>query len=121
MYVNACAKGEPFVPTTWDVTHERFGWMLCFANVTLIPMFYCYHSIYLARHTGPITLPLPAPIYYGILVVVLLVAHFIFDESNYEKNVFRQTERGRPISSFRRFPTFRALGPNPKIIKGPAG
>ena len=33
LYANACQKGEACVPYTWDVFHEKFGWMLLWWNV----------------------------------------------------------------------------------------
>lgn len=30
LYANACMKGEECIPTTWDIFHEKFGWMLIF-------------------------------------------------------------------------------------------
>jgi delta24(24(1))-sterol reductase len=32
LYSNACQKGEECVPTTFDIFHEKFGWMLIFWN-----------------------------------------------------------------------------------------
>jgi delta24(24(1))-sterol reductase len=33
LYINACAKGEEMIPQTWDMFHEKFGWMLIFWNM----------------------------------------------------------------------------------------
>ena len=33
LYVNACGKGEQMIPQTWDMFHEKFGWMLIFWNM----------------------------------------------------------------------------------------
>ena len=33
LYMNACAKGEQMIPQTWDMFHEKFGWMLIFWNM----------------------------------------------------------------------------------------
>jgi delta24(24(1))-sterol reductase len=33
LYINACAKGEQMIPQTWDMFHEKFGWMLIFWNM----------------------------------------------------------------------------------------
>jgi delta24(24(1))-sterol reductase len=33
LYINACAKAEQFIPQTWDMFHEKFGWMLIFWNM----------------------------------------------------------------------------------------
>ena len=32
MYANATSKGEHYVPPTWDISYEKYGWMLCFWN-----------------------------------------------------------------------------------------
>ena len=31
--INACAKGEHMIPQTWDMFHEKFGFMLIFWNM----------------------------------------------------------------------------------------
>jgi hypothetical protein len=36
LYSNATVKGEHYIPCTWDMFHERFGWMLNFWNTTKI-------------------------------------------------------------------------------------
>lgn len=33
LYINACAKGEQMIPQTWDMFHEKFGFMLIFWNM----------------------------------------------------------------------------------------
>ena len=33
LYMNACAKAEQLIPQTWDMFHEKFGWMLIFWNM----------------------------------------------------------------------------------------
>jgi len=30
LYSNATVKGEHYIPCTWDMFHEKFGWMLNF-------------------------------------------------------------------------------------------
>ncbi len=39
-YSNACAKGEHYIPTTWDMFYEKFGWMLNFWNLAGVPFLY---------------------------------------------------------------------------------
>ena len=34
LYSNATVKGEHYIPCTWDMFHEKFGWMLNFWNIT---------------------------------------------------------------------------------------
>lgn len=33
LYINACAKAEHMIPQTWDMFHEKFGFMLIFWNM----------------------------------------------------------------------------------------
>nr|CAG8561279.1 1099_t:CDS:2 [Entrophospora candida] len=47
LYVNACMKGEECIPTTWDMTYEKFGFMLIFWNFAGVPFTYCYSTLYL--------------------------------------------------------------------------
>jgi len=42
LYSNACQKGEECVPTTWDIFHEKFGWMLIYWNTAGVPFFYTF-------------------------------------------------------------------------------
>lgn len=50
LYANACMKGEECVPTTWDIFHEKFGWMLIFWNLSGVPFVYCFNSLYLLKN-----------------------------------------------------------------------
>ena len=47
LYSNACAKGEHFIPMTWDMTYEKFGWMLNFWNLAGVPFLYALQSSYI--------------------------------------------------------------------------
>jgi len=120
LYANACAKGEHFIPYTWDITTEAFGWMLCWWNLAGVPLLYCYQSLYLAQYAGAgLWLPVPAWVYYGVLVTVLLLAYWIWDEANYHKCYFKMEQRGE-ILNRNLFPTFRHVK-NPKFIQCGAG
>jgi delta24(24(1))-sterol reductase len=46
LYVNACQKGEQCIPGTWDIFHEKFGWMIVFWNTARVPFFYCTQSLF---------------------------------------------------------------------------
>lgn len=37
LYINACAKGEECIPQTWDMFHEKQGFMLIFWNYAGVP------------------------------------------------------------------------------------
>eukprot|EP00929_Paragymnodinium_shiwhaense_P039048 TRINITY_DN2053_c0_g1_i3.p1 TRINITY_DN2053_c0_g1~~TRINITY_DN2053_c0_g1_i3.p1 ORF type:complete len:453 (+),score=63.83 TRINITY_DN2053_c0_g1_i3:61-1419(+) len=116
LYGNACAKGEHFIPYTWDITTEKFGWMLCWWNLAGVPLFYCHQSLYLAQHAkSGLILPLPSWLYYLVLTAILFVAYWIWDEANYHKCYFKMQRRGEVINR-NLFPTFRHVQ-NPKFIE----
>lgn len=89
LYVNACMKGEECIPTTWDIFHEKFGWMLIFWNYVGVPFVYCFQSFYILKNNIqlPLTYMLP-------LLFVLLVAYYVWDTANSQKNRFRMQQRG---------------------------
>eukprot|EP00927_Polykrikos_kofoidii_P023197 TRINITY_DN21428_c0_g4_i1.p1 TRINITY_DN21428_c0_g4~~TRINITY_DN21428_c0_g4_i1.p1 ORF type:complete len:455 (+),score=54.34 TRINITY_DN21428_c0_g4_i1:69-1433(+) len=121
VYVNAIAKGEHFIPYTWDMTTENFGWMLNWWNCAGVPLFYCYNSIFLAKNADNLALPLPEKIWYPLLVILYLVAAWVFDEANYHKCYFKAEMRGETVVLTRNlFPTMRHVK-NPKYLKCEAG
>ena len=91
LYANACFKGEECIPTTWDIFHEKFGWMLAFWNVSGVPFVYAMNSYYLLklRTTEP-DLPREAA---AALLAILLCAYFVWDSSQSQKNKFRMREQ----------------------------
>lgn len=120
LYGNATAKGEHFIPYTWDITTEKFGWMLCWWNLVGVPLFYCYQSLFLARYSvGQLVLPEQTAVYYGALVVALLMSYYVWDEAQYNRCYFRMEQRGELINRSL-FPTFRKIN-NPKYIKCEVG
>merc|ERR1712072_364954 len=50
LYSNAVMKGEECIPFTWDIFHEKFGFMLIFWNCTGVPFLYCLQSFYLVQY-----------------------------------------------------------------------
>ncbi len=50
LYINACAKGEQLIPQTWDMFHEKFGFLLIFWNMAGVPFTYCYPILHMARN-----------------------------------------------------------------------
>ena len=52
LYANACQKGEESVPFTWDVFHEKWGWMLIFWNLAGVPFAYSVNAAFVASR-GP--------------------------------------------------------------------
>jgi len=81
LYSNATVKGEHYIPCTWDMFHERFGWMLNFWNIAGVPYLYCFASFYILKNENH-TLPLSFAIF---LYVMLLIGYYIFDTANCQK------------------------------------
>lgn len=92
LYTNACGKGEELIVTTFDMTHEKWGFMLIFWNMAGVPMTYCHGALYLVRH-APVDYRW-SPATNAGLFVMLLAAYYVFDTCNSQKNRFRQQERG---------------------------
>ena len=84
LYSNATVKGEHYIPCTWDMFHERFGWMLNFWNITGVPFLYCFQSFYILKNQENITKN--SPIWFiSIVYSLLIVGYYIFDTANSQK------------------------------------
>ncbi|KAK0557407.1 C-24(28) sterol reductase [Tilletia horrida] len=92
LYINACAKGEECIPQTWDMFHEKWGWMVIFWNFSGVPFTYCYSIVYMAAHP-PHSYRFSTPAYV-ILFSTLILAHWIFDSSMAQKSRFRMMLQG---------------------------
>lgn len=90
LYMNACAKGEHMIPQTWDMFHEKFGWMLIFWNMAGVPFTYCYPVIYMIR-ADPETYHFS---WFGkaAMLTTLLVCYYIFDTAMSQKSAFKMGE-----------------------------
>lgn len=118
LYGNACAKGEHFIPYTWDITTERFGWMLCFWNFAGVPFLYCFQSIYICTYFSagdPLAIVPQSTVYYVAITAALLFVYYVWDEANFQKCTFKmtfspggfdQTDLPKMRSVKHRFPTF---------------
>lgn len=93
LYGMACGKGEECIVPTWDMYHEKMGFMLIFWNMAGVPLSYCHCTIYLASHSPSVYhwhwLPLTA------LYISYLFVYWVWDTTNSQKNKFRQQERGK--------------------------
>ncbi len=76
---------EEAVLTTWDIKHEKFGWMLCWGDLVWLPFTYTLQAQYLVHHTHD----LPA---WGIVAIVALnlAGYAIFRGANIQKHHFRR-------------------------------
>lgn len=89
LYTNACMKGEECIPTTWDIFHEKFGWMLIFWNYVGVPLVYCFQSFYILHND-----PQHSTSFMIGLLTVLITAYYVWDTANSQKNRFRMQQRG---------------------------
>ncbi|KAJ3185679.1 C-24(28) sterol reductase [Gaertneriomyces sp. JEL0708] len=116
LYVNACAKGEECIPTTWDIFYEKWGFMLIFWNLSGVPFTYCYATVYLSQTATGRAVQHSTPALIG-LYILLLTAYYVWDTANSQKNRFKMSVAGTyiPRKSFPQLPwgTLR----NPTFIK----
>ena len=84
LYANACQKGEACVPYTWDVFHEKFGWMLLWWNVAGVPFVYSATSFVVAETDPRLSSSTTA-----LLWVTLLSAYYVWDVAQAQRVTFR--------------------------------
>eukprot|EP00386_Alphamonas_edax_P014556 GDKI01044683.1.p1 GENE.GDKI01044683.1~~GDKI01044683.1.p1 ORF type:complete len:479 (-),score=156.99 GDKI01044683.1:317-1753(-) len=118
LYSNACVKGEHYIPATWDMFHEKFGWMLNFWNVCGVPFLYCFQSYYILKNYKQIVLDRPCVYHLPGIFVLLLVAYYIFDTANSQKASLKLPNITR--STFPQLP-WRSLGSSARCIRTPKG
>lgn len=82
---------EEAILTTWDIKHEKFGWMLCWGDLVWLPFTYTLQAQYLLHHPHA----LPA---WGMAAIVALnlTGYFIFRGANSQKHRFR-TNPEQPV------------------------
>lgn len=117
LYVNACQKGEECVVTTWDITTEKFGWMLIYWNFIGVPFLYCIQPLFLQSIVPKYSYSFPT---LSILFTMLFVAYYIWDTANSQKNRFRMERNNveKHVIHRKCFPQLPwGYIPNPKTIK----
>ncbi|PWN36771.1 putative ERG4-sterol C-24 reductase [Meira miltonrushii] len=92
LYINACAKGEECIPQTWDMFHEKWGFMVIFWNFAGVPFTYCYSIVYMAAHP-PHYYRFSTPTYIAMYSLLIFV-HWVFDSSMAQKSRFRMQLQG---------------------------
>jgi Delta14-sterol reductase len=85
LYVADYFFHEEAILTTWDIKHERLGWMLCWGNLVWVPFVYTIQAQYLVSHPHE----LPAWGTAG-LVALNLAGYIVFRGANLQKHRFRQ-------------------------------
>lgn len=90
LYSNATVKGEHYIPTTWDMFHERFGWMLNFWNTSGVPFLYCFQSFYILQHGKELDAQLSVP-YIVFVYFLLVLGYYVFDSANSQKATMKVT------------------------------
>jgi protein-S-isoprenylcysteine O-methyltransferase Ste14 len=104
LYVADYFFHEDAILTTWDIRHERFGWMLCWGCLVWVPFVYSIQAYYLVTHTHEL------PVLAAAAVVTLnLAGYFIFRTANLQKHRFRND------------PNTPVWGHTPEFIRTPNG
>ncbi|KAK7012870.1 ergosterol biosynthesis ERG4/ERG24 [Favolaschia claudopus] len=98
LYLNACAKAEECIPQTWDMYHEKWGFMVIFWNFAGVPFSYIYSIVYMARQ-DPSKYQFSTPTYV-LLYTTLLAAYYIWDCSMSQKSRFKMQTQG--LTNFRK-------------------
>jgi len=84
LYVADYFWHEEAILSTWDIRHERFGWMLCWGCLVWVPFVYSLQTLYLVQHVHE----LPAWAVVGI-IALNLGGYVIFRGANWQKHRFR--------------------------------
>lgn len=112
LYANASHKGEEALPQTFDILHEKCGWMLLFMNGISAQVFYSLSSIYILQNN-----PQYPFVYTILLFVLLLTSYYAWDTSNTQKCRFRMQLAGTYIAR-KAFPQLPwGTLKNPKYLK----
>jgi hypothetical protein len=80
---------ESLLLTTIDIQQEKFGWMLVFGDLVLVPMTYCLQAYYLIDHFRD-----PSPWWLGAVVAFHFLGYAIFVLANRQKDRFRKDPDG---------------------------
>ncbi|MCA9637539.1 MAG: hypothetical protein KC420_16040 [Myxococcales bacterium] len=91
LYLYTHYRDEPGLTSMWDVIAERFGFMLVWGDLTLVPFFYCIAGWTLMGQSAPISSA------EGIaLSALFLFGLWVFRGANKQKHLFK-LDRSTPI------------------------
>ena len=91
LYVADFFFHEDALLTTWDIKHERFGWMLCFGCLVWVPFTFSIQAYYLVTHVHGLSAWATAGI-----VALNMAGYAIFRSVNLQKHRFRR-DPSRPV------------------------
>jgi protein-S-isoprenylcysteine O-methyltransferase Ste14 len=85
LYVADYFFHEEAILSTWDIRHERLGWMLVWGDLVWVPFTYTLQAFYLIRHTHDLP-------WWGTAAIVALnlCGYAIFRSANWQKHQFRK-------------------------------
>ena len=82
---------EEAILTTWDIKHEKFGWMLAWGDLVWVPFTYTIQAYYLVDHLHTLS-----PAATAGIVALNLAGYILFRASNIQKHRFRR-DPTRPV------------------------
>ena len=85
LYVADYFFHEEAILTTWDIKHERFGWMLVWGDLVWVPFMYTIQAYYLVDHPHPLSLAATVGI-----IALNMAGYAVFRASNIQKHRFRR-------------------------------
>lgn len=93
LYVADYFWHEEAILTTWDIRHEKLGWMLVWGDLVWVPFTYTLQAYYLVAHSRSLPFgekPDDLP-WWGTAGIVLLnlLGYVIFRGANWQKHRFR--------------------------------
>lgn len=91
LYVADYFFHEEAIVTTWDIKHERFGWMLCWGDLVWVPFTYTVQAYYLVTHPHELSFLATTGI-----VALNMAGYMIFRGTNIQKHRFRR-DPTRPV------------------------
>lgn len=116
LYTNACMKGEECIPTTWDIFYEKWGWMLVYWNLAGVPFVYCFQAFYILKNN-----PELPEWWFGLIMITLFIAYYIWDTAQSQKNRFRMKIKGTYVKRYTIPQLPWGTLENPKFMKTEAG